>query len=165
MWDRWTGTLSPAHAAGVQATMLMAEGRLPEALELLGPPDSRPGHEPGPEAERLIQRGTIHLISQDFPAAITALGPARRCAVEAVDPTLYVGAAMLLATAHALADQHVEAFAVCMRAEVSLEDLMGEGAGRLFREYLESFRAGWGEAYFAEVARSYVRRRQAGDLN
>ncbi len=76
--------------------------------------------------------------------------------METVDPPPCVGATPLSAPAHGLVRQPVEALAVSRRVALSLEDLLGGGAGRVFWQALESFWAGRAMARRAEVVPSYA---------
>jgi hypothetical protein len=155
---------TPPVRAGIEANLRLAEGSPQGAWERL---DRAIRKAPKGGRERgglLVHRAVIELMRQEERDAVKTLREARRVAVACTDPILYLAAAMLLATAHALLRQEVEAYAAAMRGMVSLEDLLGAEAALPFRVLLDSFREGWGDERYREAAEEYVARRKRGAI-
>ncbi len=156
----------PVNRVAVEANLLLAEGRTRDAQDLLARQLKRLGREMNLQTRTglLLQLAAVLLLSGRYKQAIARLKEARACAVDASDVYQYLAAAALLVICHASLQDHVNAYAVCVRAMVSLEDLLGKGAGRMFEEFLAAFRQAWGEAHYREVALQYISLRKSGAI-
>lgn len=158
--------LSPTARAGVEANLLLAEGRATDARDLLTRA-ARQADRAGARTEHaglLVHLGALTLASPEPGEAIHPLKEARAAAVAIPDPLLYATASALLAVAYWLLEDRVNTYAACTRALVSLEDLLGPGAGNLFQALLETLRAAWGEENYRRVAEEFVERRKKGAI-
>jgi hypothetical protein len=159
--------VSPVTRATTEANLLLAEGRQSDARELLETAERHARRDGQAEvrAGLLLQLSLIDVIQGSYEASLRHLRDARDEAVKARDPLLYAVAAALLAAAYATADDKVNAYAVAIRGLVSLEDLLGEGAGLLFANILKSFRKAWGTKTYEDTAKAYVERRKKGAIS
>jgi hypothetical protein len=158
--------LSPNARAGVEANLLLAEGRVSDARDLLTRA-ARQAERAGAQTEHaglLVHLGALTLASPERGEAVHPLKEARAAAVAIPDPLLYATASALLAVAYWLQEDRVNTYAACVRALVSLEDLLGPGAGNLFHALLETLRAAWGDEAYREAAEAYVDRRKKGAI-
>ncbi len=156
----------PVNRAGVEANLLLAEGKATRARELLVRELKRLEGQTSFEvrAGLLLQLAVLSILSGRYKQAVSRLKEARTCAVQASDVYLYLAAAALLVISYASLEDRLNAYAVCMRAMVSLEDLLGQDGGRMFREFLGAFRKAWGENAYREVALNYVHLRKTGAI-
>lgn len=152
--------------ASLEANLLIAEGDLSTARErLIGAVHkARETAPPEVRASLLLHLGIVHVLTGQYKQAIRTLKDARADAVEATEAHLYFCICALLATAYGILEDNLNAYAVCIRAWVSLEDLLGEGGGGFFEEYLETFREAWGEEMYQETALQYIELRKRGAI-
>ncbi|MCB9797405.1 MAG: hypothetical protein H6741_32345 [Alphaproteobacteria bacterium] len=90
--------------------------------------------------------------------ALIAATNARTEAVKGREVQLYQSAALSMCRLYQHRDDKVEMFLTATRAWKSLDQLLGEGAGGLFRDLLVGWRQEWGEARWQEAVAEATRR-------
>jgi|GEM_PF-2685087 len=156
--------LSPTARTGVEANLLVAEGRFTDARDLLerAARQAARAEAQTESAGLLVHLGAVLLATALPGEAVRPLKEARTAAVAIPDPLLYAAASALLAVAYWLVEDRVNTYAACIRAAVSLDDLVGPGAGALFQHLLATLLAAWGDEAYRAVAEDYVERRKKG---
>lgn len=159
--------VSPVTRATTEANLLLADGRQSDAREVLEKAERQARRAGQAEvlAGLLLQLSLIDVLQGDYEESLRHLRDAREQCVAARDPLLYSVAAALLSAAYATADDKVNAYAVAIRGLVSLEDLLGEGAGLLFSNILRSFHTAWGDETYRDTANAYIERRKKGAIS
>lgn len=100
----------------------------------------------------------------DVRQGIQRLLDARGEAVASADPVAYSIAALLLFVLYVASGDPMNAVATAMRAKVSLEDLLGQGAGDDFKALLDLWRLAVGDEAFRAHIQAFIDARRSGAL-
>jgi tetratricopeptide (TPR) repeat protein len=147
-----------------QATLLHTIGRLAaakeraEAARVLAVDND----DPYAIADVALLHSAIALDDEDLDSALEAALAARRCALQAVAPHIYVAAALAIGELYDILGNRLAAYEALAVGYVTLADLLGEEmSNATFTPKLLEKREKWGAAAFESIKAEYEAERRA----
>lgn len=102
-----------------------------------------------------LARGSRAAEAGQHLRALVEAQEARKAALEAVDPTIYLMACLLMAECHETLGNRLDALTILFTCQASLGDLLGEEARVPVLHVIDSLEEKWGEETFQDTLAAY----------